>query len=305
MQLLLKVARGILQRRSGHDEVVNAGRHVRHSTRRSDYARPVTPPTTGRAAASDLGVGAGAGIIGGLFGVGGGLVLVPYLVLVRHWPQKQAQATSLVAVAMSALAGGITYALAESVVWSAAAVIVVGGLVGAVLGSALVRRLHAWSLQLAFAMLLVVTAVKVGLTPDAAELSAVPSALTPALAVGYLAAGLAMGVLSALFGIGGGLLLVPILVALFGYSPTLAAGTSLVVMVLIALVGAVRQTGPGFTRWSRGAVLGAAAVVGAIVGARMALVLPLRVLTVGFALLLAVVALRMAITGWRARFTTA
>ncbi|MGA0945173.1 MAG: TSUP family transporter, partial [Candidatus Nanopelagicales bacterium] len=50
------------------------------------------------AGARDVGVGAGAGVVSGLFGVGGGIVLVPYLVLARGWDQKQAQATSLVMV---------------------------------------------------------------------------------------------------------------------------------------------------------------------------------------------------------------
>jgi|DEB0MinimDraft_3_1074331.scaffolds.fasta_scaffold00891_6 uncharacterized membrane protein YfcA len=258
-----------------------------------------SPPRA--ASVGDLGVGGGAGLTGGLFGVGGGLVLVPYLVLVRHWPQKQAQATSLVAVAMSAVAGAATYAVFGSVAWLAFPFILVGGLAGAVIGSAVVRRLQPWALQLGFSVVIVLTAIKVALTPVADDAVAQVPDLNGWLVLGYLGAGVAMGVLSALLGIGGGLVLVPILVTLFGYTPHLAAGTSLAVMVLIALTGAARQTKPGYTLWRRGVVLGAASAVGAFLGARIALVLPMQVLVWLFAVLLAVVAVRMFLSGWQGR----
>ena len=108
----------------------------------------------------DIGVGAGAGVVSGVFGVGGGIVLVPYLVLVRGWEQKRAQATSLVMVAMAATAGLVQYAIAGDVAWGAAAAVLVGGLAGAVIGSAIVARLQAWVLQIAFAALLVVAAAR-------------------------------------------------------------------------------------------------------------------------------------------------
>lgn len=260
---------------------------------------PAAPTRT--ASIGDLGVGAGAGLTGGLFGVGGGLVLVPYLVLARHWPQKQAQATSLVAVAMSAVAGAATYAVFGSVAWLAFPFILVGGLVGAVVGSAAVRRIHPWALQLGFSAVIVLTALKLALTPVVDDTVASVPDLTVGAAIGYLGAGLVMGILSALLGIGGGLVLVPVLVTLFGYTPHLAAGTSLAVMVLIALTGAARQTKPGFTLWGRGAVLGGASAVGAFLGARVALVLPMQVLVWLFAVLLTVVAARMFWSGWQGR----
>ncbi len=268
------------------------------------YARRVNSTESGPQRSSsfgDLGVGGGAGLTGGLFGVGGGLILVPYLVLVRHWPQKQAQATSLVAVAMSALAGAATYAYFGSVAWLAFPFILVGGLGGAVFGSAVVRRLQPWVLQLVFSAVIVLTAIKVAFTPVSDGSVTVAPDLTVGLALGYLAAGLAMGILSALLGIGGGLVLVPVLVTLFGYTPYLAAGTSLAVMVLIALTGAARQTQPGFTLWSRGVVLGMASAVGAFIGARVALLLPMQVLVLAFAALLIFVATRMFWSGWQGR----
>lgn len=248
----------------------------------------------------DVGVGAGAGVVSGLFGVGGGIVLVPYLVLVRGWGQKQAQATSLVMVAMAATAGLVQYAIAGQVVWPAAAAVLLGGLFGAVLGSALVARLHTWVLQVAFAVLLLIAALRM-VTASTAGGAGTPPDLDPGVFAAYAASGLAMGVLSALFGIGGGILLVPLLVTVFGYDVRLAAGTSLAVMGLIALVGALRQSRQGMTDWKAGALLGLGGIVGGLIGAALAQVLPLAVLTWLFAALLVYTALRLAIAGWRAR----
>ena len=252
------------------------------------------------AGARDVGVGAGAGLVSGLFGVGGGIVLVPFLVLVRGWDQKRAQATSLVMVAMAATAGLIQYAIAGNVVWAAGAAILVGGLLGAVVGSALVARLRSWILQIAFAGLLIVAAVRM-VTTSTSDAPGTPPDLDGAIIAAYVASGLAMGILSALFGIGGGILLVPLLVTAFAYDIRLAAGTSLAVMGLIALVGALRQSRQGMTDWRSGFLLGLGGIVGGLAGAALAQILPLALLTWLFAALLAYTSLRLARAGWRSR----
>ena len=252
------------------------------------------------AGARDVGVGAGAGVVSGLFGVGGGIVLVPYLVLVRGWGQKQAQATSLVMVAMAATAGLVQYAVAGQVIWAAGAAILVGGLIGAMVGSALVARLTSWVLQVAFAGLLIVAAARM-VTTSVSDGPGTPPDIDAGIVVAYVACGLAMGILSALFGIGGGILLVPLLVTAFGYDVRLAAGTSLSVMGLIALVGALRQSRQGMTDWRAGALLGLGGIVGGLIGAALAQRLPLVVLTWLFAALLAFTAVRLALAGWRSR----
>lgn len=251
-----------------------------------------------RRVARDLGVGVGVGAFSGAFGVGGGILLVPYLAIRRGVPQKIAQATSLVLVSMAAAAGAATYALRGSVEWLPAAFVLAGGLAGAVVGAALVQRIHDRRLRALFGVILILAAVRLLWPTGAPSTSDVPT-LTVTGALLYLAAGLGMGVLSALFGIGGGILLVPILVAGFGYGQQLASGTSLVVMAPIALVGAIRLTRPGLTRWGEGARFGAGAIVGAVIGAVAALAVSGRVLTIAFAALLVVVGITMIRSGIR------
>ena len=247
-----------------------------------------------------LGAGLCAGILSGLLGVGGGIVLVPFLVLALAWQQKPAQATALVLVAMAALAGVIGYAVAGDVAWLPALFILAGGLAGAWLGAILVQRIHAHWLQVAFGLVLIAAAVRLAWpTAPPVEIASAPD-LTPTLAAVFVLSGLVMGTLSALFGIGGGIALIPILVALLGFDQKLAAGTSLAVMVPIALLGALRLSRPGLTQWSVGVRIGLGGIVGGVLGAQLALRLPTDVLAVAFAVLLVIVAARMMWAGLRA-----
>lgn len=248
-----------------------------------------------------LAAGLGAGMLSGLLGVGGGIALVPLLVIALKWQQKPAQATALVLVSMAALAGVVGYAAAGDVAWLPAAFILAGGLTGAWVGAILVQRIHAHWLQVAFGVVLIAAALRLvwPSSGGAVPLESSP-ALTPMLAVVYALSGIIMGLLSALFGIGGGIVLVPFLVTLLDFDQRLAAGTSLAVMIPIALLGAVRLTRPGLTQWSVGVRIGIGGIVGGVIGSQLALRLPIDVLAWGFAVLLLVVAARMMWIGLRA-----
>lgn len=240
----------------------------------------------------DLGIGFLVGVFSGLLGVGGGLILVPILVLAWNVPQKRAQATSLVMVALAATSGAATYALDQSVAWGPATWLILGGLGGTLAGAALVQRTADQRLQLLFAALLFIAAIRM-LTQSQGPDHASISALSLPLVAGYLAGGLAMGVLSAMFGVGGGIILIPVLVTFFGFSQHLAAGTSLLVMIPIALLGAARLTRAGHTDWPQGLRIGVGAIPGAIAGASAALLIAGRPLQVAFAIVMTIAALQM------------
>lgn len=249
---------------------------------------------------ADLGVGAGVGGFSGLLGVGGGIFLVPYLTSIRRIPQKRAQATSLVMVSMGAASGTITYALNDSVAWLPALLILLAGLVGAWIGAHLMQRLHDRRLRIAFGVILLLTALRLVLPGTGTDdtLSGLPT-LTIGVVALYLVGGLAMGLLSALFGIGGGIIIVPILVTVLGYEQQLANGTSLAVMTAIALFGAARLSRPGLTDWRSGLTIGSAAVVGAVVGALVALAIPAEAIRIVFAVVLVLLGTHMIREGLR------
>lgn len=251
-----------------------------------------------RQTVADTGVGFGVGAFSGVLGVGGGILLVPYLVLARAFPQKRAQATSLVMVTCAALFGALTYAWAGDVAWLPSMLLIAGGLAGSLLGSHLVLRTASHVLQAAFGLLMIVVAGYLLLDTSATTSTAVADISTAAV-VGYLLSGVVMGVLSALFGIGGGIVLIPILVGLFGYSQQLAAGTSLAVMTGVALIGAIRLSHAKLTDWRSGLIFGFASIPGALIGASIALLLPGAVLRTAFALVMAVLGIRMLVEARR------
>jgi uncharacterized membrane protein YfcA len=105
-------------------------------------------------------VGVAAGFFSALFGVGGGLVVVPLLLLFGHWQQRPAMATSLAAIGIIALAGTISYGFHGELKPGAAAIVGVPAVFGALAGTALQQRLAGRTLSLLFALLLTGVGVK-------------------------------------------------------------------------------------------------------------------------------------------------
>jgi uncharacterized membrane protein YfcA len=120
------------------------------------------------------------------------------------------------------------------------------------------------------------------------------SATTVALA---LVLGLTAGVVAGFFGVGGGILFVPTLVAL-GLSQIEAEATSLLAILPTVAVGAWRQTGYGNVRWRTAVILGVASIAGAVAGVQIATALPETALRRLFAVLLLGVAAQLA---WQSR----
>lgn len=116
--------------------------------------------------------------------------------------------------------------------------------------------------------------------------------------VAAVALGLTAGVLSGVFGVGGGILFVPTLVAL-GLGQVEAGATSLLAIVPTAAVGTWRQRAHGNLRLRTALVIGAVSVVGAELGVQIAIRLDEALLRRGFGILLLLVAVQLAIRGLR------
>ena len=101
-----------------------------------------------------LGIGLLAGLLSALFGVGGGFVVVPLLILFARYSERPAAGTSLAAIVLIALAGSISYALHGEIKPGAAAIVGLPGALGAVAGASLQQRLANRTISLAFAALL-------------------------------------------------------------------------------------------------------------------------------------------------------
>jgi hypothetical protein len=104
-------------------------------------------------------IGLVAGFLSALFGVGGGLIVVPLLLLVCHYKPHSAAATSLAAIGITALAGTITYAIHGEVHPGYAALVGLPAALGATVGATLQQRVHAQMLSYLFAVFLVGIAI--------------------------------------------------------------------------------------------------------------------------------------------------
>ncbi|MCL2471046.1 MAG: sulfite exporter TauE/SafE family protein [Propionibacteriaceae bacterium] len=237
-----------------------------------------------------------AGALSGMFGVGGGIIIVPLLVMLAHFAQRRAQATSLSAIVIIACAGAIPYVARTGMNWPVVAIIAAGGITGSFIGSSLVQRIHEGILKVIFALVALTAAIQL-ILPRMSGTSDHFGALT-LLSVGeYVLAGLAMGLLSPLVGVGGGVVLVPLLIFLVGLQQHVAQGISLVVLVPVSLMGSVRGARVGNVDWLAAACLGVGGVVASPLAAQLALGIPSPVLSALFAILLLVSAIQIGVAG--------
>ena len=245
-----------------------------------------------------LAIGLVGGLLSGAFGVGGGIILVPLLVTFAGLDQRRASAASLLAILPTSIAGSITYIANGEIDFVAAAFIAVGAIGGAVIGANLLKRIPIVWLRWSFIALLLIVAVRLlFVEPERGE----PLALTPWLAVAYLALGLVMGVASGLLGVGGGIIAVPALVGIFGVSDLIAKGTSLLVMIPTTITGTVTNYRNGLVNLRTGLIVGAAAAVASVGGAYIALALPSRLAAILFSILLVGIAIQLTVRAIRAQ----
>lgn len=237
-------------------------------------------------------LGFAVGVLSGLLGVGGGVILVPILVLGLRFAQKRAQATSLVAIAFTATSGAFFYLMEGHVLVVPALAIAAGGIAGTFIGAEVAHRMSENQVRIIFGVVMIAAGVRMAF---GGELAGGESAVSTSAAaiVGFAAIGLVLGTLSALVGVGGGTVLVPILVIAFTFTPQVAQGTSLLVMIPIALVGAWRNGRHGYTQWRSGSWIGLGGVLGAPLGAAVAFAMPGAWLQRAFAALLIVSALKL------------
>lgn len=243
-----------------------------------------------------IGIGLVTGLLSGLFGVGGGTVIVPLLVLVLKFDQRLAAGTSLAAIVPMATVGVISYALHGSVSWIAALILAAGAVIGAQVGAWLLPRTPVTALRWGFVGFLVVVIVSLFIVIPSRDADLPLSMLTIS---GLVALGLVTGVLAGLLGVGGGVVVVPALMLLFGASDLLAKGTSLLMMIPTAISGTVGNLRRRNVDLLAAACIGISACTTTALGAWLATLINPFVGNVLFAAFLTVIAAQMALRAAR------
>jgi uncharacterized membrane protein YfcA len=256
-------------------------------------SRPPVPISQRRRIAVAVAIGVLSGFVAGLFGVGGGILIVPALVLVLGMDQRLAHGTSLAAIVPIAVGGVVGYVWSSSVDWAAVVILVGGAALGAVAGTRALHRLPQRVLRVVFSLYLLATAVSLFLNMGS---TAAQERLTVPTVAGLVLIGLAAGTIAGLLGVGGGIVTVPALILLLSMPVAVAKGTSLAVTVPTAVVGTIRNLGVRNADLVLAGVIGLTGMASSYGGARLSVTMDPRLSKALFACLLVAVAATMLLT---------
>lgn len=210
-------------------------------------------------------VGAVAGLLSGLFGIGGGAVIVPALVWIGL-SQRHASATSLASMIPTSIAGMLTYALQGNVDWLSALLMAVGAVAGAQLGTRLLKILPEIVLRWTYAGFMICIVIQ-QLTFTPQRHSTIHISVGSAFAIIIL--GICMGTLSGMLGVGGGAIATPGL-SMLGASDLIARGTSLLTILPSTLSGTITNLKNHMLHLRNGLFLGLVAAATAPMGTWLA-----------------------------------
>jgi hypothetical protein len=237
-----------------------------------------------------------SGLLAGLLGIGGGTVLVPIIITVGYTP-VQAVATSSLAIVLTAVSGSIqNYRMGYldlQRVWSLGFPAIITAQLGAYLATGLPDQM----LLIAFGFLLIINIFLASWRKTLVQRDDTLPEKTQHRTLARVTTGGIAGFLAGLFGIGGGVIMVPLQMVLLGEPIKVAIQTSLGVIVITAISATLGHAWQGNVLFWQGLVLGLGGLVGAQVSTRYLPKLRDRVITFSFYTLLALLAFY---TFWRA-----
>jgi uncharacterized membrane protein YfcA len=210
-------------------------------------------------------IGFASGLASGAFGIGGALLSTPGLRVLLDAPALIAVGTTLPVIIPTALTGAMTYARSKLIDARSALLLCSTGAAFSVLGALATEVVPGEALLIATAALIFVLSIRMLRTGPAAHAPALRPSTAALLAVGCVS-----GFVSGLLGVGGGVILVPVLTVVLGFPVKTALGTSLAVVAAQAIPGSITHALLGHIDWrfAGGLVLGV--IPGARLGARAA-----------------------------------
>lgn len=213
------------------------------------------------------------GIFGSMLGLGGGVLIVPTLVLGFGLPTHNAVGASLVAVLATATSATIEYSRQKRVIYWLGLLTSVATVPGALLGSKITQYLSSQLLAVLFSIVIFLIALSMLLTRNIVKSSFESSRPRSASKINIFASVLtlfAAGVMAGMFGIGGGIFIVPIFNIVFGVEMHYAVATSAFTIIFTSLSGLITHLTLGHVLFEYATPLVVGVVVGAQIGSRLA-----------------------------------
>jgi len=239
-------------------------------------------------------IGAAAGVMSGLLGVGGGIVMIPLMTALLGLTQHKAHGTSLAVIVFTAIAGAFTYGWKGHTDLFIATELAIGSIVGARIGALTMNRIPARELRMIFGGFIFLVGLRM-IAPMPHSL-AVIDVRTVAGFVVIVVLGLITGFLSGILGVGGGIVMVPAMVLLLGMAQQDAQGISLLVIIPTSIVGAMTHLRKGNVVTHIVPWIALTSIFAAIVGSSLALGPFKSVLQQLFGVFLLVVSVQMVYT---------
>ena len=216
--------------------------------------------------------GAVIGVLLGLLGGGGSILAVPVLVYALGFDLKQAIPISLIVVGVASAFGAAPKVRANQVQWRLAAIFTAVGIPATFAGSAIGRHLPDAAVMIGFAVVMVVAGIRMlrdtGDTGTACKVGneginwrrCAPRSMPAAFVIGLL---------TGLFGVGGGFLIIPALVLILGVEMPIAVGTSLLIVAANSAGGVVAHLHGTQINWAVTTAFVASAIVGSLIAGRV------------------------------------
>lgn len=241
-----------------------------------------------------------SGVLAGFLGIGGGTVLVPFLVAFGYQP-IQAVATSSLAIFITSISGSIQNWRMGHFDFKRVFALGLPAVLTAQIGVFLAKQIHPNLLLIAFGILLLFNVflieLRKRLTDNDSEAEAEKSTFNSIFA--RLCTGSAAGILAGLFGVGGGVIMVPLQMLLLGEPIKVAIQTSLGVVVITAISACIGHALNGNVLFIDGVILGVGGLIGAQISTRILPKLPDKVISLAFRTLLGILAIYMFWKGWQ------
>jgi uncharacterized protein len=241
-------------------------------------------------------IGTFAGLIGSMVGVGGGIVISPALTFIGLMP-AQISSTSLIPVSFTSLSSTIAYSRQRKINYGVGVKIALFAIPGAAIGAVLSSDLPLGQFKLCFAIILFLTGVYLWIrnrfrrkgTDN--EIRSFKNKRTREiiLAIG----GLGAGIISSLFGIGGGIIFVPLMLLILDLSMSTAAATSQLSLLITSAVGNLVHISLGHPEYLPAIFLSLGSVVGAQIGANLSKKVTDTILVRLFSISVVVVAVKL------------
>jgi len=213
-------------------------------------------------------VGLGAGTLGSIIGIGGGIIITPVLALMGFSPAHIAS-TSLMAVASSSTSSTIAYSRQARIDYSTGLKMVIFSIPGSIVGAFISNTISLEFFKISFAILLMLTGIYILfknsiLTKKSNDQSKSAFSLLLCYTGTFIA-----GIISSLFGVGGGIIFVPIMILIFQMTMIKAAPTSQLILLITSLIGLFTHILLAKPDYFAGLSLAAGAFIGGQIGAAL------------------------------------